>query len=821
MLKINKILSKKIKSPLSLRGLFPFCHSRFPFCHSRESGNPSPPVIAREQSNRRNLNLSGFSLIELMVAVAILAMAIFGIFQAYTVGFMSINDAKERTIATNYMQETMEEIVGLPFETIGDNLAITGEPIISNPKFKKTIYLEYNIEDSPQLKKVNVMIEWGESKHVHGSTVVYDSQAPSESSEIGYVILIANPYYILPNDESTLTAIIKDKNGNTMTSWSEGTFNFKISNSQDLDGNTIGDTLGNLVPSAKTPVNGSANITFNSSGDVEGLATIEVTLSTDQGDFKDNVILHITYAGVYINLTADKQVLDADGIDTAILTASVVDAGGNVVIDPTTKITFTITEGYGTLSSPTTKTTSEEDGTTSIEVTSSSTPGKIKVTATALSLIADYVYIISTSDEPIPVQIEMIADPPNIYNNDSSQITVQILDQFENPIAYNGTIDFIQDIEIGSIDSVTFDGTGNSMTTQFIPISGYSGTVTITAQSQAEDVFTDSVVITVSNQPVAIFLSSEGVLYADSGNSTITIKAEIVDAGSNLVSSYNGEVTFYIAEGFGLFSDNSSNSIVTAINGIAEISLKSTSDVPGDVKIQANANGLTGDLITVTAYGVPYEVRVSPDSNIDVGDDSELTVGIYDSVDNPVPFEGLVELNMSPTGLGILDETTLYFKGETTQTTNFHATNPGTVVITPTASYNNQALGLTTATIIIEEVVISINLVEDSINAGSQYFNFDISVSGSSLIVEEMIVSWEGYANNQKLTQIIINGNLVFTGAERKSGETSDIIDTTLGKGDSTVELLFNTHVNIVDNSFDVSFVCSNGETYTINEILP
>jgi len=30
MLKINKILSKKIKSPLSLQGLFPFCHSVIP-----------------------------------------------------------------------------------------------------------------------------------------------------------------------------------------------------------------------------------------------------------------------------------------------------------------------------------------------------------------------------------------------------------------------------------------------------------------------------------------------------------------------------------------------------------------------------------------------------------------------------------------------------------------------------------------------------------------------------------------------------------------------------------------------------------------------
>jgi len=79
MLKINKILSKKIKSPLSLRGLFPFCHSR-------ESGNPSPYVIASEQSDRSNLNLSGFSLIELMVAIVILALAIFGIFHAYSVG---------------------------------------------------------------------------------------------------------------------------------------------------------------------------------------------------------------------------------------------------------------------------------------------------------------------------------------------------------------------------------------------------------------------------------------------------------------------------------------------------------------------------------------------------------------------------------------------------------------------------------------------------------------------------------------------------------------------------------------------------------------
>src|SRR4030065_2328931 len=103
MLNINRILFKKIKFPLSLR-IFPFCHSRSPFCHSRESGNPSPH-IARERSDRNNLNYSGFSLIELMVAVTILALVIFGIFLAFTTGFQGMADARDRTVATNYARE--------------------------------------------------------------------------------------------------------------------------------------------------------------------------------------------------------------------------------------------------------------------------------------------------------------------------------------------------------------------------------------------------------------------------------------------------------------------------------------------------------------------------------------------------------------------------------------------------------------------------------------------------------------------------------------------------------------------------------------------
>src|SRR4030066_1720860 len=141
MLNINRILFKKIKFPLSLR-IFPFCHSRSPFCHSRESGNPPPHVIARERCDRSNLNYSGFSLIELMVAVVVLALAIFGIFHAYSVGFMGMADARDRTVATNYLQQTLEDFKNMDFNQVKN------EPITPIPgtKFSRGTYV-LNLEE--------------------------------------------------------------------------------------------------------------------------------------------------------------------------------------------------------------------------------------------------------------------------------------------------------------------------------------------------------------------------------------------------------------------------------------------------------------------------------------------------------------------------------------------------------------------------------------------------------------------------------------------------------------------------------------------------
>jgi prepilin-type N-terminal cleavage/methylation domain-containing protein len=123
-----------------------------------------------------NIKLSnkGFSLNELMVAVAILAMAIFGIFQAYSVGFMGMVDARNVTVASNYARERMEEIKNKSF---GD-ITVTDDPPADIPgtKFKRKVTVANEIED--ELKKVTTVISWddrnGIYKEVKLETLIYN-----------------------------------------------------------------------------------------------------------------------------------------------------------------------------------------------------------------------------------------------------------------------------------------------------------------------------------------------------------------------------------------------------------------------------------------------------------------------------------------------------------------------------------------------------------------------------------------------------------------------------------------------------------------------
>ncbi|MCK4241435.1 MAG: prepilin-type N-terminal cleavage/methylation domain-containing protein [Candidatus Atribacteria bacterium] len=123
----------------------------------------------------RRSNLNGFTMIELMVAVAILAMAILGILQAYSVSFMGMADARDRTVATNYAQEKMEELINKPFEDITDEILTD----ISGTKFKREV--DVDDEVAVELKKVTTEVNWldrnGNSKNVVIETLIYNKDS--------------------------------------------------------------------------------------------------------------------------------------------------------------------------------------------------------------------------------------------------------------------------------------------------------------------------------------------------------------------------------------------------------------------------------------------------------------------------------------------------------------------------------------------------------------------------------------------------------------------------------------------------------------------
>ena len=151
----------------------------------------------------------GFSLIELMVAVAILSFASLGIFYAFSNGFQAMADSKYRTVATNIAQKKLEAVknsvgIAYPYYNI-DTEDIDG---ITYTTVVVTNTIETNLEE------VYVTVSWqdrdGDSKDVQMSTLVYDLETYIEDQpDVGRIALSANPTEIiccLEGETSLITA---------------------------------------------------------------------------------------------------------------------------------------------------------------------------------------------------------------------------------------------------------------------------------------------------------------------------------------------------------------------------------------------------------------------------------------------------------------------------------------------------------------------------------------------------------------------------------------------------------------------------------------
>jgi len=151
-----------------------------------------------------------------MVAVAILAMAIFGIFHAYSTGFMGMADARERTVASNYAREAMEDIKNMEFELItNENLSAE---VTFDGKFKRNVIVS-DLEDN--LKKVTTRVYWTkrDGNLIDVTTSMMINQMQFNPGDADHILLFAEKYELIIDGTTVITAIIKDANGNTKIDW--------------------------------------------------------------------------------------------------------------------------------------------------------------------------------------------------------------------------------------------------------------------------------------------------------------------------------------------------------------------------------------------------------------------------------------------------------------------------------------------------------------------------------------------------------------------------------------------------------------------------
>ncbi len=835
MLKLNKMLSKKIKFPLSLRGLFPFCHSR-------ESGNPSHLSL---RGAKQRSNLSGFSLIELMVAAAILAFIVFGIFQAYSTAFMGMADARDRTVATNYAQEAMEDIKNMDFEKI----ATTTKSVI-NANRKYRVDVNVSIE-SENLKKVSTVVSWkdrnGITKTIDTSMLVHFIEI--FASDAAKIVLFTESYSILNSPitaeyaSTKLTAVIKDLKGNTITDWgedpNEGPISFSIIST---------DKFGTLSDDVVTPIDGRAYTTFTSNESISGNFGINVIeasvyLPDVEEIVTDTTIIKITDGPVKIILEPNPEMIKANTTNYSVITASLVDAAGVTLkkngIFESREITFNVSgEGNPPTSTKTIPfdSGSNEEATVTLDLYSTGNPGLASVVATATDLESGKTDVLFLGT---PVAISISANPNPMYlDDDHSTISVSLLDIngfITSPPT--GTITINLDLTTDTNGVITDDSpliftsseTEVEVLTREFSGQNEAGTAIITASGGALPAASVTINVISAIIPEKIKITASSLNVKADGNESSTIKATIYDGSGKIVTNYIGNIVFTI-------TNNTSSAIfltdstVQVTNGFAEIEIVSSNSGNATVNIgNPDPDNLTiepSEGIVIGFYGDPTSIELTANpTEIYGAETSVITAVIYDD-DNPanivtgIPItfttsigtfsNGDTEITITPAdGIAITELSSSGAIGDA---------NIGVIAISGTITLTASA----TVTFIEE---INLLLIDTPIyNSTDKTVTFNIRVTGKSIDIDEMKVSWVVSSASERLSEIsmkipydigvevdVYNGNV-------KSGESVDIVNQLFPIGKSTIKLTFIK--NMLDKTISVVFYPPTTGSYSITPFL-
>ena len=788
----------------------------------------------------KKLTKKGFSLIELMVAVAILALAIFGIFQAYSVGFMGMADARDRTVATNYLQQTIEDFKNMNFNKVKD------EPItlIPGTKFHRgSIILDLEKQgEEVTLKRVITQIRWmdraGKIKTEEASTLLYNKPNTSEvGDEAVELVLYAQSYYtIMPTKEVNLVAEIRDENGN-IYDW-DGDIYFSIITNPSPGVGTITTTQ----PSRAN--NGVAYCTFTaiSGTDIEGTERIQAAATIGVKNLIDTVNIRVTTGPVGIVIepaSEDDKTLPASVDSVSKINLKVVKADYIELVEYLNPITLSAkpVPPVGTLS---TTTISEVPTTgTSFTLTSNGSPGVVEITASAPDLDMGYTEVTFTGP---PYAILVSTQKKSIYPSEKITITVTIVDENNTPVHFGepGIPKYvvISDIpdEYGALDgnsgsiNLSFEGEKyktcdfKAYTKEVLGELILPQEITITANDSGGVLNQGSTKINILSSLAAhhidvTFDPSIIELVDDDAIVPSVIAAIMKSEEGDIV--YGNFITFEIKSGPGSFSPTENMNTVSLTGGMATATLYPLDLTTGKATIEIYSNDLEYVIDGPLGNpGNPVEIEVlfhqesAPDHINLVAEPSPIYIG-----GQTCTLTATVVDEWGVTYSGYKGQVQFTITGDTGSVTHSGAIDVdalnGIATLDLTSTNNTGTIHITAETLdlfseygysdvsTISDTTLDINVIDiELVDDSTHYYDknktikFNINLEGPQIILNDMKIEWGSSATKLKKIEIknpstddsydpIIDvGNV--------SGPyTESDINTNLLPGESTIRLTF------------------------------
>jgi len=778
------------------------------------------------------LSKKGFSLIELMIAVVILAMVVLGIFLAFGTSFRGMADARDRTVAMNYAREAMEDIKNMDFESISP----TEKKLIGTTKFWRQIIVQYNIEGSPNLTKVTIYVFWktrnGDDLDVETSvkTSMLINKIEFLPGVVSKLLLYVTPYnIILPNEGSVnLIAVVKDAKGNTVTNWNEDiTFSIMnvtcpvganitcyLKNDEEVTGQTM----------AIEPINGTATVMLYTGDtnvlDADEIGNIEVSAtisSVETGTFSDSVNIKVTQGAVKIGLTSYDESIKIN--ESTTINAELQDANSDKVLEGEAEIIFNVS-GDNTLAEPLNRPTIGQQ--TSIILTASNAPGVATVTASADNLLPGTIDVYVTGP---PKSIYVEVNPNYIYTDQFALVTVTLKDV--NGVTVNAESDVIislslsLDLGVFTVNSIPILLGNSSGNTTFTP----TGTGNSTIQATSTGLIDGEAAITIASALEAdhIEVSASPTSIKAGGITPSIITAVIKSTEGATVYSYSEVIYFTTDKGSFSAIDSGKTAInsyddpgdVIYQNGVATVELYSNTsgDTSEPASITVTSGGLTPGSTEVGFYVAADHIELtSDDDTIDffgVPDDTcTITATIMDGGSMVENYIGTVIFSIvdgGNNGQFITSGSTIVTVVNGTASIDLHGKCPvgGDVIVHAVSTFGEIEISSEP-----DEIVTvkggsgrSIELVPKSLQQPSKNeVVFEIDNTGIALKIYNLQVTC---VTDTKLTEIKIGTDIVYLGSA-SDGDVVDITTTILPNG--IHEIYFDYTKKVDNNDFTIIF---------------